>query len=287
MNKDSNILLLTGDLGFSVLDRINDIHSNRFFNVGIAEQAMVSIAAGLAKEGKKVVIYSIIPFLLYRPFEQILIDVCYHNASIIFVGSAEGFSYGTDAISHYALNDLSLTLQLPNMIVYAPAEPEEAANFLQEAMEAGGPAYIRLSKISGGIFSKRIEERNGLTILRRATKIAVISTGSIGFEVEKALDKLEKEKIDVGHVHVGRIKPLNFNYLRGYLSDTDLIISVEEHNKTLGFGKFLANFVDKKIEIIGVENIFEKDIGERDYILKNHRLDSEGLYLRINNMIKK
>lgn len=284
MAKDPRIVVLTGDLGYSVLDNIRDKFPGRFYNAGISEQAMMGIAAGLARQGKKVIVYSIIPFLIYRPFEQILIDVCYHNLPVVLLGSAEGFSYGHDAISHYALNDLSLTLQIPNMGVYAPAEPEEAAGFLEEALNSGAPAYIRLTKAKGEKFKAAVQHNDGLALVKKNGNISVVSTGGISIIAESATEQLARFGIPVTHVHVGKIKPMNTEALKRLIGNPSLIITVEEHDKTSGFGKFLADHVDKKVNIIGVDKVFEKNFGDRLYILKNQMLDSEGLAKRISDI---
>lgn len=286
MESDRNIVVITGDLGFSVLDGIKTRFPERFFNAGICEQAIMGIAAGLAKEGKKVMVYSIIPFLIYRPFEQILLDICYHRLPVILVGSAEGFAYGTEATSHYALNDLSLMLQIPGIRVYAPAEPEEAAGFVEEALNFGLPSYIRLAKGKDEKFRTRHERKDGLTPIAEGKQGVVLSTGSISLFAEQAVERLRKDEVDVGLVHVGRIKPLSEHAL-GYLKGASIAISIEEHEKTLGFGSYLSSVSERKIHIIGVEDPFTKNVGEREYMLRNEGLDSDGLYKKIKELLRR
>lgn len=285
MLTDDDIVVITGDLGFLLFDRIREKFPKRFYNAGISEQSMVGIAAGLAKEGKKVILYSIIPFLLYRPFEQILLDVCYHRLPVIFLGSGDGFSYGVEGFTHYGLNDLSLTLQIPNMRVYAPAETSEAVKFLEESLKKSEPSYIRLSKEKNPNFNKKRKNKNGFTILEESDKITVLSTGTISFNVAEAIDKLKNDGIFVGHFHIGRLKPINPNIFK-MLAKTKFIITVEEHEKKCGFGSFLRNYFEQKVYTIGVDNIFVRNTGERQYILRSQKLDALGLYKRIKNLYK-
>jgi len=284
MEKDGSIVLITGDLGFSVLDGIRDRFPERFFNAGISEQAMMGIAAGLASRGKKVVVYSIIPFLIYRPYEQIMNDVCYHNLPVILVGSAEGFSYGNDAISHYALNDLSLTLQIQNMDVYAPAEPEEASAYLEEAISNGKPAYIRLSKAKNEHFTIKKEPHDGYLAFSPKSAGMVITTGSIGMIVERAVSRLGRNSF--GHVHVGRLKPFP-SELAEMLDRYETLIAIEEHEQTLGFGRYLSNFCRRHVDSIGVTNPFERKFGDRNFMLRTKGLDEEGIYIRIRELFKR
>lgn len=285
METDQSIIVITGDLGFSLLDGIKTRFPDRFFNAGISEQAMVGIAAGLAKEGKRVVVYSIIPFLIYRPFEHILLDVCYHRLPVILVGSAEGFSYGTEAISHYALNDLSLMLQIPNMRVYAPADREEAAEFIEEGLYSGSPCYFRLAKGKNEKFVGECKRKDGFTEIAEGKLGVILSTGSISFVAEQAIQKLKNDGLDFCFVHIGRLKPFPEKVLR-LVKNTQLIISIEEHERMFGFGSYLSLVSGKKIEIIGVKNLFTTNVGERLYMLKNEKLDSEGLYHSIKDILK-
>ena len=117
---NKNIFLLTGDLGFNVLEYYRDKYSNSFINVGIAEQNMVGIATGLSLENKKVYIYSINNFLVFRALEQIRNDICYHNLNVNIVAIGGGFSYGALGISHHATEDISIMRSLPEITVVSP-----------------------------------------------------------------------------------------------------------------------------------------------------------------------
>jgi transketolase len=285
MEKEEDIVVLTGDLGFSFLENIENKFPDRFYNVGIAEQALVGIAAGLAKEGKRVVVYSILPFLIYRPYEQILLDVCYHELPVIFVSSGTGFSYGSDAVSHYGLTDLSLMLPIPNIAVYSPAESTEAAFFIEEALKNNKPAYIRLGKTKNPAFQSKIYDDDGITILEDCGENIVFSTGDISLIVEKAVHQLKKEGILFSHIHVGKIKPLS-SKVYSYAEKSQLIVSIEEHQPLFGFGTFLSAKFNKKIYRIGVDNIFERNVGERDYMLKNTGLDLDGICNNLKFLVR-
>jgi len=286
METEEDIVVLTGDLGFSFLEEIESKFPERFYNVGIAEQALIGIAAGLAKEGKKVVVYSILPFLIYRPYEQILLDVSYHELPVVLVSAGTGFSYGSDGVSHYGLADLSLMLPLPNMSVYSPAEATETAQYIEEALKANKPAYIRLGKTKNPSFQSKVESKDGLTILEDTGENIVFSTGDISLVVEKAIHQLKKEGILFSHIHIGRIKPLS-NRINAYLQNAHgIIVSIEEHQKLFGFGGFLSEQLNKKIYTIGINNIFEREFGEREYMLRNNGLDENGVTNYLKSLVK-
>src|SRR3989338_11081770 len=119
MRKDENIYFLTGDLGYNVIEEIQKEFPKRFINMGVAEQNMMGVAAGLALSGKKVFVYSIIPFVTMRCYEQVRNDICYHNLDITILGVGAGLSYGILSSTHFALEDIALFRPLPNMAIFS------------------------------------------------------------------------------------------------------------------------------------------------------------------------
>ena len=143
---NKNIFFLTADLGFSVVEKFAAELPEQFINVGIAEQNMIGVAAGLALAGKKVFVYSIIPFATMRCFEQIRIDVCYQNLDVTIIGVGGGYAYGSAGSTHFALEDLAIMRSLPNMKIVCPADPHEASALGKQIIDGSGPWYIRLNK---------------------------------------------------------------------------------------------------------------------------------------------
>ena len=123
MKNDEDTILLTGDLGFSVFERIRDTFAKQYINMGVAEQNMIGVAAGMALTGKQVFVYSIIPFLAYRPFEQVRNDICYQNLPVKFVGVGSGLSYSDAGFTHHAIEDYGILRSLPNLTILSPADP--------------------------------------------------------------------------------------------------------------------------------------------------------------------
>jgi transketolase len=142
----TDFVFLTGDVGFMALESLRDVAKERFINAGIAEQNMVSVAAGLAGAGLRPWVYSIAPFIYARAFEQIRNDVCLHNLPVFLVGNGGGYAYGAMGPTHHAIEDYGALLGLPNLSVYVPAFGADVPHAVSRLMSAARPAYLRLGR---------------------------------------------------------------------------------------------------------------------------------------------
>ncbi len=141
---DDKLVFLTGDLGFKALEPLRDALGDRFINAGVAEQNMLSVAAGMAKLGLRPWVYSIAPFAYARPFEQIRNDICLHKLPVVIVGNGGGYGYGVMGSTHHALEDYGCLLTLPNLRVFVPAFDQDVADMVPLLMQADHPSYLRL-----------------------------------------------------------------------------------------------------------------------------------------------
>jgi transketolase len=141
-----DMIFLTGDLGFMALEPLRDAMRERFVNCGVAEQNMVGVAAGLAREGLEVWVYSIAPFCYARPFEQIRNDICAHDLKVRLLGNGGGYGYGVMGPTHHALEDYGVLLTLRGMTAYVPAFNEDVAGVVAAAGDSAGPSYVRLGR---------------------------------------------------------------------------------------------------------------------------------------------
>ena len=157
---DPSIMLITGDLGFGVLNAYIERFPHQFLNAGVAEQNMTGLAAGLALEGHKVYTYSIGNFTTLRCLEQLRNDVCYHDADVTAVAVGGGFSYGQLGMSHFATEDLAILRALPNMTVVAPSDPWETRVLTRQMAAAPGPKYLRLDKGKAGLAADEGDRRD-------------------------------------------------------------------------------------------------------------------------------
>ena len=178
---DPRIILITGDLGFGVLNEYREKCADQFINAGVAEQNMTAVAAGMALEGFIVFTYSIGNFPTLRCLEQILNDVCYHDLNVNVLAVGGGFSYGQLGMSHHATEDLSIMRALPNMQVIAPSDAWQAAQAIDSMVAHTGPSYMRIDKSSAGLdASVEGEFRVGKArVLARGKDVTLIGSGGI------------------------------------------------------------------------------------------------------------
>ena len=188
--KNKRIYLLNGDLGYSVLEPFKKEFPDRYINVGISEQNMMGIAAGLAMEGKKVFVYSIVNFLTFRCLEQIRNDVCYHNLDVNLISIGSGFSYGSQGYTHHGIEDISLMNSLPNMNLYSPSNISELKFISKFIFNKNKPKYIRLPRKVTDFKSEKV---SGFYNLNKESNINIISYGEVISECIKAVKKLKKK----------------------------------------------------------------------------------------------
>lgn len=277
--KDKRIFLLTGDLGFSVIERFKEKFPDRFFDMGVAEQNMIGFSAGLALSGKIVFVYSIIPFLTMRCFEQIRNDLCYQNANVKLIGVGAGFAYGSAGATHHAIEDIGIMRTLPNMSIICPADPVETELTIKLAVKYKHPIYIRLGSEKEKIYSRKINFQFGKGILvKKGKDITIISTGDILRNVIEAERKLSKKNIDVRIISIPTVKPIDQEIILKSVRETKAIFTVEEHNIIGGLGSAVAEVLSESpnknviFKRIGVPDKFVKVVGEQKYLREKYNL---------------
>jgi transketolase len=229
--QDERIWLLCGDLGYSVLEGFSSRFPNRFVNVGVAEQNMTGIAAGLALSGKVVFIYSIANFPVMRCLEQIRNDVCYHNLNVKIVTVGGGLTYGSLGYTHHGVEDIAVMRVLPNMTVIAPGDPVEARLAIQAILNTPGPCYLRLGKAGEPVVHQiEPEFQVGKAIsLQLGSDLTLISTGGMLQSVVLAAEKLASQGYSVQVLSMPTVYPLDEHSIVQAAKQTGKIITVEEH----------------------------------------------------------
>ncbi len=285
--KDSRLIVMTADLGFKLFDPFQEADADRFYNMGVAEANMIGVAAGLSLCGKKVYCYSICPFLVMRPFEQIRIDVAYHNLDVKLVAVGGGLAYGLEGITHHGLEDIALMRTLPNMAVVVPADPVEAACFATLSYEYPGPMYIRLCHTNEPIIHERAPEieLGKASLLREGRDIVLIATGRMVYTAMKASEILAGMGIDASVVNMHTIKPLDTEIIERCCSIHGAIFTVEEHGLVGGLGSAVAEVIAERgytgiFERFGVDRA-KRYVGCADYLRQKHGLDPESLAERV------
>jgi transketolase len=233
---DESIMLLTGDLGFNVVEGFGEAFPLQFLNCGVAEQAMMSIAAGLASTRKKVFAYSIVNFATFRCLEQIRNDIAYHGYDVCVVAVGAGAAYGTLGYSHHGLEDVAVMRALPGMRIYSPADTLEVASCVDEIVQRGGPSYLRLGRSPGSSpYSAPPDISSGLIELTPGTDVSLLVTGPLLPTALEAADAAERQGVSVQVTSVPLISPINDALLLERVSGRR-IVTLEEHSTIGGLG---------------------------------------------------
>lgn len=276
---DEKIVFLTGDLGFMALENVQKFLGPRFINAGVGEQNMVSMAAGLAAKGYSPICYSIAPFIVYRPLEQIRLDVCLHNMNVKLVGNGGGYGYGIMGATHHALEDLAVLSCLPNMICYIPFCKEDVAEVVAMMMERKGPGYLRLGS---GNKPKDLEipTYQPLRKLASGDKVTMIGVGPVVLNALKAIELMdEKSVVDLFVVSELPFTDLSKEIIAS-INKTKKVIVIEEHVKRGGVGEFIAMKILEKGLSCSFEHFFAVGYpdglyGSQGYHQKKCGLDQE------------
>ena len=293
---DKDIVILTADLGYGVFEEFESKFPGQFFNVGVAEQNMTGIAAGLALEGKKVITYSIGNFPTLRCLEQIRNDVCYHELNVTIIAAGGGFSYGQLGMSHHATEDISIMRSLPNTTVVVPSTPWEAAEAIDALIKNQGVGYLRLDKSKGSQKNNNdnFELGKALKISSEDGKdVCFFVTGGIIDEVIEAAKLLNEFNISASILSIHTIKPIDKTAIRDAINNTRLLVSVEEGNLIGGLGSAICEFcMDNQLIPgdflrIGIDDELSSYVGDQFYLRKQHKLDSQNIYRIVKERILK
>lgn len=293
--QDDRIVLMTGDLGFGVVDEFAKKFPNRFINAGVAEQNMMGVATGLALEGKIVFVYSISNFPTMRCLEQIRNDACYHHANVKIISVGSGFSYGALGVTHHATEDIAVMRVLPEMKILSPSDPFEAAACADLAIQTPGPVYIRVGK--GGepklhSHVPHLKWSEGFE-LRTGKDYWIVSTGSVTEAALKASDILKSSGIELGVFAVPTIKPLPEAKIRQIGKNSKIVFTLEEHTKLGGLGGIVAEILaampgDRALWVpIGSEDRFYDRVGDQDHLRKVFGMDFESIVSKVKQFIQK
>jgi transketolase len=282
--EDQRVMLLTADLGWSVLEPFAAAFPDRFINVGVAEQNMLGIATGLALEGHLPFAYSIATFASMRCYEQFRDGPVLHQLPVRVVGIGGGFAYGHAGPTHYAVEDLVLARAQPGATVLAPADSAQTRSVLEATRQIPGPVYLRIDKAElpdipelGGRFALGRPE-----LVRNGSNLLYVATGSIVREVLKAAEILERQGTPAA---VAVLAHLSFSArppLRRLLADYDAIITVEEGSVVGGLGSLVAETIAQhglhcRLSMQGVKKPFMHTCGGTAYMRIQHHLDSRSL----------
>jgi transketolase len=294
MVKDDNVFLLYGDIGNRLFDQIKSDFPKRIENAGVAEASMVGIAAGLSQAGYLPVCYTINSFLYLKALEQIKLDLAYPARKVVLVGTGGGLSYGSLGTSHHSIEDYAVLGSIPNLNLYSPADSIELESNLQDALENDGPSYLRIGKkgerplMEEGIVETTQQGPGRLISGAMESKNAVVSVGTIGWNVKEAIEKLGEE-FNLDFIALSKIRPWETDLIRARFGKYEKILVVEEHVQLSGVASlFLATFADQRkapqITSAALPREFFTGLGGQESIREHNGLDVQGLVEKIRSI---
>jgi transketolase len=286
--ENENVVFLTGDLGFMALENVRNAIGNRFVNVGVSEQNMISMAASLAYEGLTPICYSIAPFAVFRPAEQIRIDVCLHNLNVKIVGNGGGFGYGIMGATHHAIEDLAVISSFQNMQCYIPFCNEDVGSSIDVMMDQNGPSYLRLSY---GLKPDNLVIPDFTTIrkLIEGKQLTILCMGSVISNVFSALNNLKSEVAEL--FVVSQIPVMNLSEeLIESIKKTGKVLIIEDHVKRGGVAENIAPLILEnglycKFKHLKIEGYKNNLYGNQAYHLEINGLSPEIIENQIKNLL--
>ena len=291
--KNENVVVLGADLtGSTRCDWFRDEFPERFIQVGIAEQNMMCIAAGLSLVGKIPFASTYSVFCPGRNWDQIRISVAYNKANVKFTGAHSGISVGPDGATHQGLEDIAITRCLPNMTVLAPCDSVETQKATIAAGEMKGPVYLRFAREATPVFTtdKTPFKIGEAQIFRKGKDVSVIACGPIVYEALTAAEELSKEGIDVRVINNPSIKPIDEEKIIEAAEQTGAIVTGEDHQMMGGLGSAVAEVLGKHspvpMEMVAVQDRFGES-GQQDELMKKFGLTSEDIKKAIKKVLKR
>lgn len=289
--KNENVVALCADLTESTqMSVFKEAYPERFIEVGVAEQNLVTVASGMAAMGKIPFTSSYAAFSPGRNWEQIRTTICLNNQPVVIVGSHAGISVGPDGATHQMLEDIALMRVLPNMIVIAPGDAIEAQKATLALVEKKKPAYLRLAREKTPIFTTKESpfEIGKAYVLREGSDVSLIGTGTMSYQMLVAASLLEREGVSAEVVHVPTIKPLDTATILASVHKTGRVVTAEEAQMVGGLGgavaELLGDHLPAPLKRIGMNDRFGES-GSPDKLLDYFGLNGEAIMHQVVNFI--
>jgi len=283
------LVLLSGDIGNRLFDGFKASFPDRFYNCGVAEANMMSVAAGMAFCGLRPITYTIAPFTTTRCLEQIRVDVCYHNPPVIIAGVGAGLSYAANGPTHQSCEDIAILRSLPNMTIVCPGDPVEVRLALRAAAHHDGPVYLRLGKKGEPV----VHERDPEFVIGRAITLSegedvcLLATGNLLPMTVEAGKLLAAEGLSARVVSFHTVKPLDTEMLGEAFARFPLAATIEEHSRIGGLGGAVAEWLTDQSGLpgrllrLGTGDFFVHEAGGQGYHRAQHGLTAEAIAARV------
>ncbi len=285
--ENENVVVLTADLaGATKTSLFEKEFPDRFINVGIAEQNMIGISAGLATTGKIPFASTFAMFAAGRAYDQIRNSVAYPKLNVKICGTHAGVTVGEDGATHQMLEDLSLMRSIPNMTVLCTSDDVQTRWAIKEMAKIDGPVYIRLARVATPVIYNENQkfEIGKMVQIGDGTDATVFATGVEVAEALKAKEELEKENINIRVVDVHTIKPIDREMIIKCARETKKLITIEDHSIIGGLGTAVCEVLSEeyptKVVRMGMQDRFGKS-GKAEQLLKYFKLDSEAIIEKV------
>ena len=288
---DPNIVVLEADLGKSTMSEMfRQAYSDRYFQVGIAEQNMTSVAAGLALTGKTAFTNSFAVFATGRAYDQIRSSIAIPRLNVKICGSSAGLSDYGDGKTHQSIDDIALMRVLPGMTVLSPLDAVETAQMVREMARIPGPCYIRLNRNDLPVYVDPGDEYHigKLRMLRDGSDVVVFASGVMVTKALQAAELLQSEGVSARVVSVSTIKPLDASALMAYCRGVKAVVTSEEHNVHGGLGSAICEALSLQrlpIAIHGIEDSFGYSAENYDLLLEKYNLTPQGVARKVREAL--
>jgi transketolase len=294
--EDPRFMVLSGDHGYALFDQLRRERKNQFINVGVSEQAMVGLAAGLARQGFRPVVYGLAAFIPLRVLEQIKLDICFSHLPVVFLGDGAGLVYSTFGASHQCAEDLSCMRPMPFLRIFSPCDREELRACYSEACSYQGPSYIRLGKQDRTAVNDSSigstdphwvwrPERLANKFFQSKLRICLVASGSMVSPAVSAAKHFE-----LSCLSIPRIKPFA-NDIDHFIDHFDIVVILEEHSRYGGLASALMDALvehEKRlpdIRVLSLEDKFSDLCGGYQYALSEHKLADVQVVERIRAFV--
>ncbi|MBD1156622.1 transketolase [Pelagibacterales bacterium SAG-MED20] len=289
-----NLMVLTCDVSTSAgLDRYRKTYPDKYLDLGIAEQNLIGVAAGLSSEGFNVVTTTFAPFQTIRCCEQIKVNIGYMKQKICMVGIASGLALGNLGFTHCCIEDIGILRTIPGMTIISPSDSLETVKALEASVNSNKSIYIRLTGSSNNPIVNGVDYKFeiGKSIqLREGKDITIFSAGAMVYNCLEAAKKLNEKNISCSVINMHTIKPIDKEAIKKACDENKIIVSVEEHNVIGGLGSAIAEYKatlsnPPKQLIIGVDDFYSKG-GSYKFLQEKHGLSSDKIVDNILQNLK-
>ena len=292
--KDERVVFVGSDLGVGTLDKLKAAAPDRFFMEGVSEANILGMATGLALEGRVVYVNTIATFLTRRSFEQVVVDLCLHNANVRLLGSGGGLVYAPLGPTHLAIEDIAVMRAVPRMTVIAPADASEMRRLMPLTVDYQGPIYIRLGKGGDPILTP---DDPGYAIgkavsIQPGSDALILTTGVMLKCALDAAAELARGGVRAGVLHVPTIKPLDAEGILAAAAPVRAMLTIEEHSVVGGFGSAVAEVVAeagfspaKRFRRMGIPDEFPAGYGSQMPLLARCGVSAEAAVAAVRDLL--